>query len=218
MPTGYTSALDEKDLSTAQWFTEHLTRAFGVCIVLRDGPYGLSADQIEEHLEKEVERSTQYYRENLMTTQKLIEQVKTDPKAILRELYNSTVKQEKEYNTESIKKARETKKRHRQTIKDLKKIQNKTTDETVRNIAQFGLDQLELVKRETEPHVSEIPSLEAFIWDKAFSLNRDLKYYEEKIAESIEREIDRLEAYRMIRSEIERILMPQSSTQRVNEE
>lgn len=216
MPTGYTAALDEKDLNTSQWFTEHLARAFGVCIILRDGPYGLSADEIEQHLEKEIERGTQYHEENLKEAKDLIERVNADPKIALNEVYNSMVKQKKEYNTNSIKEARDTKKRHKRTIRELKKIQKKTTDEVTHNIAQFGLKQLELVKSETEPYVSEIPSLEKFIWDKAFSLNRDLKYHEEKIIESTKREQDRFETYRTIRSEVERILGSHSSTGKAN--
>ena len=101
MPTGYTSALDEKDLSTAQWLTEHLARAYGVCMVLRDGPYGLSADEIEKHLEDEIERGTKYHRERLTEAKDLIEQVKANPK-VLRELHSSVVKQRKEYNAERV--------------------------------------------------------------------------------------------------------------------
>ena len=48
MPTGYTAQIDDDpNLTTAKWVTEGLSRAFGVCVILRDGPYGLTEDEIK---------------------------------------------------------------------------------------------------------------------------------------------------------------------------
>ncbi len=112
MGTSYTYELDDNPkLTTAQWVTEHLSRAFGVCITLRDGPFGLSSDEIEKHLEETIKESTKYHREELDKAQVQLDALEEYPET-WKSLYSIAVKEMKAANRRSIRKAKKIKKRH----------------------------------------------------------------------------------------------------------
>jgi len=215
MPTGYIAQIDDDpNLTTAKWVTEGLSRAFGVCVVLRDGPYDLTEDEIVAHLEKEIGRNTKYHKENISKARETLKVINNNPSA-WDDLYTSEIERLHEYNKRSQEEATATKLRHEQIEQDLIKLRDKTTDEVTKNIAKFGLSQLELVKRDREPYLLEIPSLEKFKGNKLASLKRDIKYHTEKMEESEKREMERLRAYQRIRFEVKKILGSQSSTPKV---
>lgn len=206
MPTGYTALIDDDpNLSTAKWVTEGLSRAFGICVVLRDGPCGLTEDEIEEHLKKEIKRGTSYSRERLSETREKLKIIEADPET-LNDLYASTVARLEDYNKRSMDEAKTTRLRHEQVEEDLVKLRDNTADEITRNIAKFGLSQLELVKRDREPYIQTIPSLEQFKIDMLASLKRDVEYHTKQIVEAEQREKERLLAYQTLRSEVGEIL------------
>lgn len=216
MPTGYTVLLDDDhDLSTSIWVTEHLARNFGLLYHLRDGPYGLSADEIETTIVNS--DGTKYYKENLEKTAKAFERLHDDPDAFWKEEYDAEVKRLQKYNKQSQESADITKQRHEQVERDLIKLRDSTDDDITVNIAKFGLSQLELVKQDREPYISEIPTLEKFKEDTLRKMNRDVEYYLDKIEEREKANRDRLHAYRKVRSEVIRILSSQSSTGSVSE-
>lgn len=218
MPTGYTSELDENpDLTTAKWVTANLSRAYGVCVTLRDGPYGLSDDEIEEHLKKAVGRSTSYHKRKIKKAKKTLGIIKDDPEA-WNDLYESTVNRMQDYNKRGKEEAGITKLRHERVERELIILRDNTEDEMTRNIAKFGLSQLELVKRDREPYIQEIPSLEKFKVDKFASLNRDIEYHTKNMKEAHQREWERVHAYRKLRSEVARILEPQSLTSKARKQ
>ena len=214
MPTGYTAMLDEEpNMTTSKWVMEGLTRAFGVCVTLRDNG-DMSEGQIEEHLRERVEEAGNYHIDALEKTQEEFRRLRYDPTYWDVE-YASTVERVEGYNKDSIEKANALKIKHDKAKEDLIILKSRTTDETTKNIAQYGLDQLELCKSETEPYISEIPSFEKFKADKYNSICRDLEYHTKNLEEDRERERSRLEAYLKIKSEVNRIL---SLTQKVKEE
>ena len=205
MPTGYTSTLDETpDMTTGQWVMESLTRAFGVCVTLRDSE-DMTEEQVEIHLRERVEDAGNYHIEALEKTQEEFRRLRYDQTYWATE-YASMVEIKEKYNRESIEEASALKIKHDKAREELIVLRVHTRDETTRNIAEFGLSQLELVKRETEPYVSEIPSFEKFKRDKYNSVCRDLEYYSKEIREAKEREQSRLEAYLKIKSEVVSIL------------
>ncbi len=206
MGTSYTYELDDNPkLTTAQWVTEHLSRAFGVCITLRDGPFGLSDEEIEEHLEEEVKRSTKYHREKLDTAQNQLDMLEDNPEA-WKDLYSITIAGMKTATKRSIKEAKKIEDRHLQARKDLTKLRDDTVDDITRNIAQFGLDQLEIAKSDTEPYIRKIPTFEEFKVSKLKSLNWGIEYYTKNMKETESREGKRVFVYRRIRYEVKRIL------------
>ena len=69
MPTVYTASLDENPaMSTKQWIMEHLTRAFGICIMLRDYRSDLSEREILDIMSQDT--GVDYAREHLEENQK----------------------------------------------------------------------------------------------------------------------------------------------------
>ena len=219
MPTGYTAVLDDDPrVDAAKWVTKTLSRAFGVCVRLRDHNFDLTEKQIEKFLEKAVEDDAKYYIELLTETEKTLLEINVNSEEFWKREYETSIKRIKDYNERSNKEASEKKARHNQIRQDLIKLRDNTSDETTKNIAKYGLEQLEVVKSETEPYVSEIPSFEKFQQDKMHSLQRDLTYYNEKLQESREREKGRLLAYQIIKSEVKRILGSDSLHRKVIEE
>jgi len=206
MPTGYTAKIDEDPTMTAaRWVTEGLSRAFGVCFSLRDSG-DMTADQIEEHLKENIERSTKYYRKELDKTEKILAYINEKPDTYWTTEYDTMVKQFTEYNQKNKKETTELNARHNQIRQALIPLKDSTDDMVTKGLAKFGLEQLDLVKREHEPYIHKIPSFDDFQKEKLASLNRDLEYHKKNIIETEKREKDRLLAYQTIRSEVNRHL------------
>ena len=219
MPTGYTAELDDHpELTTAKWITEKLARNFGLLYHLRDGPYNLSADEIAETIAKD--DGTKYYKENLEKIMKAFDRLNDDPDAFLEKEYKAEVRCLKKYNKQSQESADITKQRHEQVESELITLRDGTDDEITRNIAKFGLKQLEVVKSDREPYISKIPTFETFKENKLSKLDRDMEYYLDKIKACEKAHRDRVLAYQTLRSEVERILgvRPLESTVRNDNE
>lgn len=207
MPTGYTTMLDDDpNLSTAQWIKEGLTRAFGVCVTLRDDNMDLSEEEIQKRLERNINSSAKYYIENLEKTKKLIKEMETNPDTFFSRAYAEYVETTDKYNKKSIEEAKQNTLRHNKAMIELQKVKENTIDEVTKNIANFGLEQLELVKSEREPHVTRIKTFLEFKADKIASLKRDVEYYKKNLDETIDRETDRVNTYKTIVAEVNRIL------------
>jgi len=206
MPTGYTATLDETpNMTTAKWVMESLTRAFGVCATLRDNG-DMTEEQIEAHLQERVDEAGSYHIDALKRVGETVTKLSDNPEKFWAEEYAKAVETMQAYNEKSIKEAKEIKTRHDKAIEDLIKLRDNTTDEATRSIANYGLEQLELVKSETESYISTVPTLEKFKEDKLRSINRDIDYHSKNLTEAKARERDRLKAYKTIKSEVNRIL------------
>jgi hypothetical protein len=46
MPTGYTAQLEEMKYNTEKWLIQSISRAFGMCVMLRDDRQDLSEEEI----------------------------------------------------------------------------------------------------------------------------------------------------------------------------
>lgn len=205
MPTSYTAMIDEDPkLSTAKWMTEGLARNFGVCAVIRDHDRNLAEDEIEEHLKNMTERGTKYHREKLVETQEILKKLNSE--GAWRELYRSAMDKRAKSNAQSIGKANTIRIRHQQVKEDLIKLRDNTKDEVTRNIAEFGLSQLEAVKPETEPCISAIPNLKEFKSIKLAALNWNIAYHTREIEKTEKQGAERLSIYQKIRSEVAEIL------------
>lgn len=206
MPTGYTAELDDSpELTTADWIKKHLVRNFGVCVNLRD--HGtMSEEEILAFLEEQVDKSSNLYlKEYNKALEELnkISEMSFDEK---KKLYDVEVARIQNYNEKSINEAHQTKLRHQKVIEELQKVKNNAHYDVLENIAQFGLDQLELVKSETQPYLQDIPSYKTHIDSKVKKLRRDVIYYSEKYTKCRERERERLEAYKQIVKRVNDIL------------
>ena len=207
MGTGYTYMLDDDStLTTGRWIKEGLSRAFGVCVTLRDDDMNLTEEQITESLEARIKSSGKYYIENLEKTKKLIKEMKENPDGFFSKEYADYIETVEVSNERSRAKAKKNTERHEKVIQELNKVIQETTDEVTQNIAKFGLEQLEVAKSDREPYLSTIKSFFEFKASKEHSLQRDLEYYQRNLNETIQRETGRAEVYKTIVSEVNRIL------------
>ena len=207
MPTGYTAMLDDNpELSTAQWMKEGIVRNFGVCVTLRDSKHDLDEKEIEKLLEENIEQSAKWYREKLVDTKNTIAEMEQNPERFFSKEYADYLERTESYNKQSKAEANTNQERHNAVIMDLKKVIQNTNDEVTQNLAKFGIEQLELVKSDRTPYIIELKSFLEFKDEKKKSLDRDLDYYQKNLNEIIKRETDRLNAYKKIVSEVNRIL------------
>lgn len=205
MPTGYTAMLDAHPrLSTAKWVTEGLSRAFGICVSLRDHDGGLTEEQIEEYLAGQVE--AKYEREKIAEAEDALRRISEDPDGYWPGEYASMVEKVKRGNARNAREAKRIKKRHEQAKRDLTRLRDSTGDEITRKVAEYGLDQLKLTEDETRPFIMEVLPLEGFKALRLANLKHDLEYYRKSASEGEARERERLESYRMLRREVARIL------------
>ena len=219
MPTGYVMALDDDPkLTTAKWVTEGLSRAFGVCVTLRDHNMDLTEEQIEAHLEENIKRDAKYYVDALREANDAWAKFRENPAEFLKTSYDIYVKRTEKYNKKSVNNAAETKLRRDKVAQDLIKLRKMTTDDVTKNLAKFGLEQLERSKSDAEPHILEIKSYGIFAKDEVDKIKRDIDYYTKNLEETRQRARDRLQAYLTIKSEVQRVLENNTSEQTITKE
>ena len=217
MPTSYTATLDETpNMTTGQWVLESLSRQFGVCVTLRENG-DMTEEQIEAHLQERVDEAGSYHIDALKKAGETLQKIGEDSDSFWPTEYASVVEHKEKYNRESIEEANTRKVKHDKARGDLIILRERTTDEATRNIAEFGLSQLELVKSETEPYITKIPTLEKFKENTIHQLNRDIEYHSKNLEADKKRERSRLEAYLKIKSEVAEILGHDSSTSKTKE-
>lgn len=205
MGTGLTNMLDDdSNLTTAKWMTEGLARSFGVCIILRDDEWGISEEDIEARLKES--SSVKYHEENLAEAEWKLTEIASYSEETWIEKHLAHVKETEKRNKERTERANKTKLRHDKVRKELTKVQFETHHDVTRNLAEYGLKQLDVAKSDTKPYLKEIPTLEQFKAEKLKSLNWSSDYHSKNREESRLRESGRLLAYQTIRSEVKRIL------------
>jgi len=157
MPTGYTIELD-KDIPTEKWFMEQLVRAFGICVTLREDRI-LSATEIRKSLVEDMEEDLKYRKDRskeLNDEKKLIEdRTDADWKKVVEEMRNK----KSERNKKNIEDTSIIKTIHDRAKKDLERVVKLAISDITKEIAKFGLEQLDAVKTETEPYIDESVTL-----------------------------------------------------------
>ncbi len=155
MPTGYTEQLDKNEMDTKTWIMEGISRAFGICVMLRDAKSDLTEKEIIKHLKKDADDS--WHIKSLAEAKAKLEKYNAISDADLEaeiKKENNCIKRE---NKKNIAGAAKRKKLHDTTRENLNKIlQSKTIGETTRNIVEFGISQLDLAKNECEPYLSDL--------------------------------------------------------------
>ena len=206
MPTGYTAYLDDEELDTATWFKQNLSRAFGICVHFRDSG-DMTEDEMKQRV-KEIAEEESWHKKRLSESKDRLKTYKsyTDDDWLRKmELVNN---EREEYNIESREKANRIKNLHDRARKDLQKIlDDEQADEVSKNIAEFGIDQLNLCKSEEEPYIDElITDVEQFKKDTINETKRSIQYHTRELKEEIERESERYEAYIKVCEDADRIL------------
>lgn len=213
MPTAYTAELDENDMPTAQWLKERLVRNFGIAVTFRENGH-MTEEQLEKALadnlannysEKKVTELAARKLELLAFSSDQIQEI-IDEKNAEIEKYNEEKKAECERRRAIFDRARA----------DLEKVLKGSEDEVTCNVAQFGLDQLDLVMGrgacrggdETEPHVQDLIELSPNEWviEEIARVEKDIEYHMKERDKEWEREGERHQYYLKFVDEVDRIL------------
>ncbi len=206
MPTGYTYVLTENGgKKTRDWIMEHLARAFGMCIMLRDDPHGLSREEIKKRIkEKEI---SDYHDKELKKVQEELAKYNEYTDEQWEEEYNTHAERIQKENEERIKESERVCEIYMKTKDELQRVINNTTHEITANVCRFGIEQIKTSKSDYKPYIEEIESN----WQeyKARTLKDiqwDIEYHTEEGREDKERGSDRISAYEEMAKEVDRIL------------
>jgi len=206
MPTGYTAMLDDDPkMTTAKWLKEGISRAFGMCVDFRDIG-NMTESQILNAMDEKAKGAGSYHQNELDKVRVELEKIDKDPIAYFTKEFAEYVTRTEKYNKKSTDKANLINSKHNKTKMELTTIVEQTTDQTTKNIAKYGLKQLNLVKSDSEPYIIELKTYQQFKLSKAHELSRDLEYHIKGLTEEIARESERKEAYLTFISEVNRIL------------
>jgi len=207
MPTGYTAQLDDNNKTTKEWFTQDLIREFGICVTLREEKMGLDEKQIRAKLEKDMKHDLAYHQNGLAGAKELQAKTMKRKQTEWEAEAEAERKTRKEHNDKAIQEAQIKKRRHEQVTKDLKTIlENPDVSEITRNIARFGLQQLDTVKSECEPYLDDV----VFTWkqyraEREKSVKWDIEYHTKELKETKARWDERLEALNEVLTDIKRL-------------
>ncbi len=197
---------DDPNLTTAKWVTQGLTRAFGVCIALRDESFDLTEEQVLSRIKEDNEHSISYQEKGLKEAQETQALHKKMSDADWKEEWEVAARRILESNKRSMEEAARLRERHDAARRDLIKLKSNTSDVSTIRIAEFGLEQLKLVESETKPYTLEIPTLIEFIDSEKESVKRDLLYHGEELDRVKKRAAEAVDVYTAIQNEVKRIL------------
>lgn len=216
MPTGYTNSLDETpEMTTQQWIMEHLARAFGVCVTLRDDSFDLSEEEILRRLSND--SSVEHHQEALKKANQESKAVSNRTTEAWKKLWKQSEAEKTESNNNSIAKAESIRLRHNAVKSDLQKIfVSSKVSETTKNIAKYGIDQLNTVHDyDCKPYVSEPTSFEVFVQQQRANNLRDISYHTKELEKAKDRVKERVETYKRLREDVNLILSLHSTNTEV---
>lgn len=209
MPTGYTDMIDRNPkLSTTDWIMTGLARAFGICVTLREDGMNLSEKQILERIQEYGKDTIKHHETELEKAKKKAKTLKALTEKKWHKLWMKSELEKKQANEQSIADHIPIRKRHYWVKNDLERIlESPMIDQVTRNIVNFGLEQLKLVKSDCEPYIQEPESFEEYRKKTLESNDWDLKYHTEEKAKAEQRLSGRIDAYKRLRKDVELILV-----------
>jgi hypothetical protein len=199
---------DNPKMDTKQWIMEGLARAFGICVTLRDDS-DLAEEQIKERLQNDY--SVTWHEEELNKANKLVTELAKRTDEQWKKIWEESEAEKVKHNEKSIAEKKVMAERHLKVRQDLETVMTYVNaDEITRNIAKFGIEQLDLVKSETEPYILGSTPFKQFKLDCIQSAKRDVDYHTEELKEHKERVTERLTAYKRLRKDIDEALALES--------
>lgn len=211
MPTGYTSMIDDNpNMTTRQWFMEGLARAFGVCVTLREDSLNLTEAQILQRISKDRQGDVAWHKKELKKAKLLSEQLKTRTDAEWKTAWQTSEAEKIRQNNKSIAKAKTMKKKHTLVQKDLELIVAVANNQVTKNIATYGLGQLNMVKDECEPYINEATNFENFKAQTLKTNTRDIEYHVEEMTKAQARAKENVEAYLAMKADMDTIFSAQT--------
>lgn len=208
MPTGYTSMIDDDPtITTKRWIMEGLSRAFGVCVSLRDDPFNLDEQQILARIANSEQQSIEYHQEELINAHNhhaFLQQLSNEDWRVDWKKHLQTVE---ETNAKSIEQSSR-KQQHHEHIRDelLSILASPNIEPTTQNIVEFGVKQLGLVAYECKPFVQELPTFEQFTISSLKSATWKIDYHKKELNKAQIRKEERVNAYVSLRKNLDVIL------------
>lgn len=203
MVTGYTAVLDETDKSTRDWIMEDLIRQFGICVVLREEPFGLT----EEAILKKIKEESDYQERSLKEAKEDFTKYEAMTDGQWKKLMEKKNKEIVEDNERSRKEAMALKEIHLRAARDLNLVKDNTENEITKTICEFGLQQLDVTKRECEPCITELHTdMIAFKKNKLDDTINSVQYHTVELKEQNERNEKRVQEFLKVRDDVNSIL------------
>lgn len=206
MPTGYTSILDDSTMPTKQWVMEVLARAFGVCVALREESLSLTEEQIREKIASYGASDMKYHSRELEKAKRWSKKVARWTDEDWTRAYERSQRRIARSNKRSIAEAKRLKVRHDGVKADLEKVFASDVDEFTKDVVKYGLEQLKITERETEPYITEGRTFAEFKEDTIASYKRDISYHTRELGEAQKRAVERVTYYSVLKADLERVL------------
>ena len=176
-----------------------------MCVMLKEEDFDLTFDEILEKLQNETEDN--YHVKALKEAEVDFMKLEAMSDEEWKEMMTKVNKEIEKKNDDSRQEALKLKELHARTERELIQVINSTKDEITQNVCRFGLEQLEAVKYDCEPHLSELHS-DVLLY-KTNGLERavrSIQYHKKNMGKADEHEIGRIESFIKVRDEVDRIL------------
>lgn len=182
MPTGYTSKVQDGEITNLEEFALYCARAFGATITMRDAP-------MDEKVPERFEPYTKYNDERIEEAEAILKEVPEFTKDQCSIRAEEEFRQELDAHLQRSKKKREAKARYEEMLELVRGWEPKPT---VSNLKAFMIEQLEKsIDFDCQDYgeEEEIVRLTAEEWRKKTlqKASRDLKYHKTAREEEIER-------------------------------
>lgn len=149
MPTGYTAQL-EQHWDVNRWLRQEVVRALGVCVMLRDSG-DMTDKQILESLKPKNEES--YYAESVKAAHERLKYLRALTRAEWKAKYTMDLEEAIQDFRQEKERASEKESKFRKVITQIQAFQKNAKSEAGRRVAEFALEQINMVKSEFEPSV-----------------------------------------------------------------
>jgi len=191
MPTGYTCILD-KTGDEFDWLKRTLIRNFGIAMSIRESGFGMTFDEVDSAIRKP--DSTKYETNRLKEVNDRLKSLK-DSK-VAKSFYKKEIIARKRYEKEAMMEHEKTIDLHNRTRAFLGTIKNEMVSQFTKDVAEFGISQLNVVEGDTEPYIHPpIPAFEYWIAGEMARCYTDIDYYKKQISESKDGDKERIEMW-----------------------
>lgn len=206
MPTGYTAELDDKKMDTHDWVLGSLVRAFGICVMFREEGH-MSQEELEKKLRTNAQKCS-YAKKKLASLKHTLRIYEHRSDVVWKREMDKENERRKKSNDDERKKVAAMKKRHLKTVKDLTELRDEATSDVTKEIAKFGIEQLDRVKSEWKrPYIqSMLTSIDSYKQEMIADTTQMISSYEKEVEGEKDRSVDRYHSYMKVKLDVEKIL------------
>lgn len=195
MPTGYTSGIVDGTTKTFQDYAKLCVRAFGAAIHMRD-------DGLKE--EWRPAEPSSYYLENIKSSEKELEKIKTESVESIRERRILSLKESIKYDKKRIVELKEVGERYKSILEDVEKYEPPTDDH--HEFKKFMKEQIEMcIKSDSDTSYTEkdvakctndleklesddyVKAVEKYRKEEIKRIESNIAYYNKNYAEDVDR-------------------------------